>query len=101
MAFVFLIIGVVLVISGAKGTQSQLWAQLQLDFSPSAQKQGQHSFLAWLIAILIIGAVGYIDELKELSRSFLVLVVVVLLLSNGGFFKQLQSLEGSNGQQTT
>ncbi len=101
MAFVFLIIGVVLVISGAKGTQSQLWTQLQLDFSPSAQKSGQHSFLAWLIAILIIGAVGYIDELKELSRSFLVLVVVVLLLSNGGFFKQLQSLEGSNGQQTT
>jgi hypothetical protein len=101
MAFVFLIIGVVLVVSGANGTQELLWTQVQKDFSPSQQQPNQHSFIPWLIAILIIGAVGYIDELKELSRSFLVLVVVVLLLSNGGFFKQLQSLEGNNGQQTT
>ena len=98
MAFLFLIVGVVLVIAGVKGTQGDLWTQLQKDFSPAAQQQGQHSFLAWFIAILVIGALGYVDELKELSRAFLVLVIVVLLLSNNGFFAQLTKLEGSSGQ---
>jgi hypothetical protein len=98
MAFLFLIIGVVLVTAGVKGTQGELWTQVQKDFSPSQQQQGQHSFLAWFIAILIIGSLGYIDELKELSRSFLVLVIVVLFLSNNGFFSQLKTLEGNNGQ---
>lgn len=101
MAFVFLIVGVVLVISGVNNTQGQLWTQVQKDFSPSQQQSGQHSFLAWLIAILIIGAMGYIDELKELSRAFLVLVIVVLFLSNNGFFSQLQKLEGNSSGKTT
>lgn len=90
MAFVFIIIGLVLVISGVRDTQAQLWAQVQKDFTPP-QQQGQHSFLAWFFAILIIGAIGYIDELKELSRAFLVLVILVLFLSNNGFFSQLQA----------
>lgn len=86
-------------ISGVRDTQGDLWTQLQKDFSPSQQQQGQHSFLAWFIAILIIGSLGYIDDLKELSRSFLVLVIIVLFLSNNGFFSQLQQLEGNNSGQ--
>ena len=91
MAFVFIIVGIVLLIAGVRGTQSQLWTLLQNDFSPSAQKQGQHSFLAWFVAILIIGALGYVEDLRPFSRAFMALVIIVLLLSNGGFFSQINS----------
>ena len=93
MAFVFIIVGVVLVIAGVRGTQGQLWAQLQKDFSPAEQQAGQHSFLPWFFAILVIGAIGYIEDLKPFSRAFLALVIIVLFLSNNGFFAQLQKIE--------
>ncbi len=93
MAFVFIIIGVVFVIAGVRGTQQQLWEQLQKDFSPAEQKEGQHSFLPWFFSILVIGALGYVEDFKSLSRAFLILVIVVLFLSNNGFFAQLQKIE--------
>jgi UDP-N-acetylmuramyl pentapeptide phosphotransferase/UDP-N-acetylglucosamine-1-phosphate transferase len=101
MAFVFIIVGVVFLIAGVRGTQDQLWSLLQGDFSPSKQQQGQHSFLAWFAAIMVIGAIGYIDDLKELSRSFLVLIIIVLFLSNNGFFAQLQKIEQGSGNAGT
>ena len=93
MSFVFIIIGAIFLIAGVRDKQDELWALLQKDFSPSQQAQGQHSFLPWFFAILVIGALGYVENLKELSRAFLVLVIVVLFLSNNGFFAQLQALE--------
>lgn len=99
MAFVFIIVGAIVLIAGVKGTQSDLWTLLQKDFSPSQQQAGQHSFLAWFLAILVIGAVGYIQDLRPLSRAFMALVIIVLFLSNGGFFEQLNKELGlaSNG----
>ncbi len=91
MAFVFIIIGTVLLIAGVRDTQGDLFTLLQNDFSTSAQKQGQHSFLAWFVAILVIGALGYVEDLKPFSRAFMALVIIVLLLSNGGFFSQINS----------
>lgn len=44
---------------------------------------GPNNFVYWLAAILIIGAIGYIEKLKPLSNAFLVLVVVVLILKRG------------------
>lgn len=93
MAFVFIIIGVVLTVSGVRGTQGDLWSQVQKDFSPSQQQPNQHSFVPWFVAIMIIGAIGYVEDLKEVSRAFLILVIIVLFLSNNGFFAQLQKLE--------
>jgi UDP-N-acetylmuramyl pentapeptide phosphotransferase/UDP-N-acetylglucosamine-1-phosphate transferase len=101
MAFVFIIVGTVFLIAGVRGTQTQLWTLLQKDFSPQEQQQGQHSFLAWFAAIMIIGAIGYIDDLKELSRAFLVLIIIVLFLSNNGFFAQIQKIETGSGNNGT
>jgi len=97
VAFVFIIVGVVFVVAGVRGTQKELWAQLQNDFSPNGEPQKsdptKHSFLPWFSAILVIGALGYIEDLKPVSRAFLVLVIIVLFLSNNGFFAQLQKIE--------
>lgn len=89
MPFAFIIVGLVLVISGAKGSSQQLLTLVKGDL------QGQNSYLYWIVAILAIGATGYIESFKPLSRAFLILVLVVLVLKEGkttnqggGFFQQ-------------
>jgi hypothetical protein len=83
MPFALIIVGIVLVTAGVRNTTSDLFTLVKGDFSTA---NGQESFLSWLVAILIVGSLGYIEELKPLSRAFLVLLIVVLFLSNGGFF---------------
>lgn len=90
MPFALLIVGTVLVIAAARNTQSQLFTLVEGDFT------GSGNFIYWVTAILIIGAVGYIEKLKGLSDAFLALVILVLFLTKGnpskgiggGFFSQ-------------
>ena len=85
MPFVLVITGVVLLIAAIKNTYGQttpsgspgLGALLQNDFT------GQNNFIFWLVAMLVIGAIGYIPKLKPVSIGLLVLVVAVLVLSRG------------------
>jgi len=95
MPFLFLVLGTVMVVSAARNTQTQLIGLLKSDFT------GKGNFIYWLISILAIGAVGYIPDLKPVSRAFLVLVVIVLILKNGGVFTQfLQAINGTQSVNT-
>lgn len=92
MPFVLLIIGVILCTAGVRNTQSQLFSLVKGDFT------GSNNFIAWTLAILVIGGLGYIQPLRPLSRSFMVLVIVVLIIANsrsgapnGGFFTELKT----------
>jgi hypothetical protein len=85
MPFVFGIIGIVLVVSGVRGTTSQLTALVKSDFT------GTPNYLEWMVAIFLVGAVGYIKELNTISRMFMALVVIGLLWSNKGVFSQFTS----------
>lgn len=92
MPFAFIIVGIVLTISGVRGTSAQLLTLVKNDL------QGKNGYLYWMVAILVIGSVGYVPQFKSLSRAFLVLVLVVLVLktgnpngTGGGFFKQFTS----------
>lgn len=89
MPFALLIIGLLLVISALRNTYAQLFQLLGSEFS------GPGNFIYWIVAILIIGAVGYVQKLKPLSDGFLVLILLVLVLKRGnpsgiggGFFNQ-------------
>lgn len=82
MPFTFLIVGIVLLVSGVQNTQGQLFTLLQNDFSIDTQP----SFTYWLLAILFIGSLGYVGKLRTFSRLFLVLVIIVLFIHNKGFF---------------
>jgi uncharacterized membrane-anchored protein len=105
MVLVLLIVGVFMVVSAAKntvttqGSTTGMIELLQADFT------GQDNFLYWLIAMLIIGGIGYIPTLKNFSNVFLALVIVGLILSNGGFFKEfqasIQSTETAPSAQST
>ena len=98
MAFALLIAGTVLLISAVRNTQGTLFTLLQGDFS------GPNNFVYWFVAILLIGALGYIPALKPISTAFLGLVVLVLILTRGnpqgiggGFFSQfVQQIQTTN-----
>jgi hypothetical protein len=74
-----------MIVSAVRGTQTQLLALLKADVT------GKNNYIYWSIAILGIGAVGYIKELKPFATALLVLVVVVLFLDSKGVFTQFVS----------
>lgn len=80
MPFVFGIAGTLLIVSGVRGTTSDLMQLIKADFT------GYPNFLEWMVAIFIIGAIGYVKELSTLSRAFLILVLAGLFLSEKGVF---------------
>jgi len=91
MPFVLIIIGLFLLIAGARGTQGQLYDLIKGDFT------GQNSFIYWIAAMGVIGGLGYIPALRGLSHAFLALVLIVLVLhQNTGIWANLTSaLQGS------
>jgi len=87
MPFVFIIAGIVLLVSGVRETSSELLTLLKGDVT------GPKNFGNWILAILLIGALGYIQDFRSLSRAFLVLVLIVLVIAedkntSGGFFSK-------------
>jgi len=78
--FVLLIVGVLIIVVAIRNTQNQLGALVVNDFT------GPGNFFYWIAAIFIIGALGYVDELKAPSRAMLALILIALLISNRGFF---------------
>lgn len=85
-----------MVVSAIRNTQGDLYALVSGDFT------GQNNFIYWMVAILLIGALGYVPKLKSFSVAFLGLVVLVLFLSKGnpgsaagGFFQQFTAALGT------
>lgn len=85
MPLLFIGSGLILIITALKGDPATLWVLVQGDFT------GQKNYVYWMGSILVLGSLGYIQQLRELSRLFLVLILLVLLLDNKGFFAQLQA----------
>ena len=101
MPFALLIIGAVLLVAAVKGTTDSLFSLVVKDFT------GPQNFIYWMVAILLIGSLGYIPKLKPVSVSLLGLVVLVLFLSRGdpkyvggGFFEKFTAGLGSTTAAT-
>ncbi len=80
MPFALVIIGIIMIITGAKGTQDDLGNQLLKDFT------GENNFMYWIVAIGGVGALGYIKPIQPFSRAFMALIIVAMVIRNGGFF---------------
>lgn len=95
MPIAFLIIGALFLTAAVRGTistttvngtqQEGLLPLLQGEFT------GTNNFLLWMVAIWLVGALGYIPGFKPISNAFLALLLIVIFLSNKGFFAQFQS----------
>jgi hypothetical protein len=85
MPFALILVGIVLLVSAVRNTSSDLYTLVKGDFT------GTDNFAYWLVSILIIGALGYIEPLKPISRVFLALIVIVLLIAHRGVFAQFNA----------
>lgn len=84
MPFALIVIGLIMIVTGARGTYRQFAAQITADFT------GPGNFLYWIIGLGVVGAVGYIDSLRTFSRLFMTLILISMVLANQGFFAKLQ-----------
>jgi len=97
MPIFFIFVAIILIATGLNGTTDELSTLVQGDFKTT---NGKPSFFAWIIAIFVIGALGYVKDLKPLSTAFLVLLLVVIILVNGnptnggGFFAKFTQATG-------
>lgn len=91
MPFVLLFFAIAFVVVGFRGTTKQFIGLLEQDFVST------DGFLPWAVAVIAIGAVGYVPRIKPLSDAFLVLIIVVMLIANKGFFSDLSTQFGSLG----
>lgn len=98
MAFVLLFIGLVLLIVGVRGEQDA-FNRLMFDLFT-----GPNNLTFWALAILMVGAFGYIKPLRGVAIAFMTLVLLALLLSknNQQFFTRLvdQVRAGTAGPTT-
>lgn len=94
MPLFFIGSGLVLVLVGLNGNPAKLYSLIASDFS------GPNSFVYWMVAMLVLGALGYVKGLEQFSKLFLILVLIVLFLDNGGFFAQFQAYLKSTTAQT-
>lgn len=88
MPIVFLVLGILLIVVAINNKMPELGTLVKEDFQPS---DNSPAFTSWIIALFVIGALGYVKPLKPVANTFLVLVVVVMFLSNGGFFDKFTS----------
>jgi hypothetical protein len=102
MPFAFLVIGLSLVITGANDTYKPLGNQLLKDFT------GKGNFTYWVVAIGAIGAIGYFQPFRDVTRYFMGLVVLAMFLAQGnpknpggGFFEQFKKAIQSGPQQAS
>ena len=77
MPVVLLFIGLLLLASAVAGTTADLAGQLKTDLT------GPGSFLYWVAALVIIGALGYVPGLGKVSKAFIALAVLSMFLANG------------------
>jgi hypothetical protein len=90
MPILFGLFGIVLIVAGVSGRITQgnpsLTSLIKDDFT------GSDPFWKWILAIFLIGAVGYIPDMRPISRGFMALVIIVFLLDNQGVFAQLEKI---------
>lgn len=82
MPYVLIMIGVVMVVTATQNTYAQFGRQLQSD---------SIGFAKFAAAIGIVGAAGYVEDLRGLSRAFMGLIILSIVLANGknGLFSNI------------
>lgn len=80
MPIAFIIIGIMLVVTGAQDTHVQFGRQVVSDIT------GKKGFAVWMLAIWFIGAIGAVESLRPLSKAFMTLIIVGIILANPAFF---------------
>lgn len=76
MPFFFVVVGIMLVVTGVKNTHVAFGKQVASDFT------GDRNFFVWVTALGSLGAIGYVPKLRPFANTFMALVIVAMVLSN-------------------
>lgn len=76
MPFFLLMIAVIFLVAAIKGNQKDLLDLLKDDFS------GSNNFILWVLAIIVIVALGSFKAIRPVSDAFLGLVILVIIVAN-------------------
>jgi hypothetical protein len=100
MGISFVLVGIALVVTGIQNTYQAAGSEIYTDVvGSSTGGQSTNGFIAWLIAIAAVGALGYIPALRTFSTWFMALIVLAIFLSKGkGFFTQFSAALKSGPQ---
>jgi hypothetical protein len=85
MPLLLLALGLIFLASAVRGTTKDLFALLQGDFT------GPQNFLVWTGAIVGVGALGYVKEIRPIANALLGLILVAIVLANRGVFANFQN----------
>lgn len=80
MPFALVIIGLLLIVTGANDNYKKFGALLAGDFT------GPGNFSYWLLTFGTLGAIGYNQTMRPFARAFMLLIFLALIVRNGGFF---------------
>lgn len=89
MPLFLLVVGVFLVIVAINDKMKELGGLAKEDLS-----LGRNGFIPWIIAVYVIGALGYVKTARPVANGFLVLIVVSIFIANRGFFDKFTQALG-------
>lgn len=92
MPFALVFIGLLLIVVGFQNTYQEFGKTVSGDFT------GPGNFIYWIIALGVIGALGYAKPLQGFSRVFMGLIILSMMLANKGFFAQFQNAVASGSK---
>jgi hypothetical protein len=85
MPFVFLIFGILFLVVAVRGTQDAFFGLIRDEFT------GPGNFVVWVLAIIVLGALGYIRAIRPVADAFVGLIILAMVLNNkGGVVTQFQ-----------
>ena len=82
MPIFFFLVGLMLLVSGIKGTTKDLVDVVKDDFT------GDNNFIFWVAAMAFLVAVGQIKAIRPLTQGFLWLVIIVLIVQSEGLLEK-------------
>jgi hypothetical protein len=101
MPFALLMIGILLLTVAVRNRQTEFVQLVRGDFS------GPGNFMYWVLALVVLGSIGYIPKAKPVANLFIVLILIVLILKRGnsngvggGVFQQLTAALGATNTPT-
>lgn len=75
MAWGFLLIGAIMLIVSIRGKHTELYELLKDDFT------GEGNFFNWVLAIIILVALGTFKPIRPVTDAFLTLVILVIVIA--------------------
>lgn len=86
--FAILVIGILTVISFAKGNYNEVATQVENDMFGTGSGSG---FLLWVAAIVFLAVMGSALHIPRAAKMFMVLVLVVYIISQNGLWTQAET----------